>query len=105
MAEAKADSTNANGHQTPKAVMPFPRRPLPAMMRVRQKLPQDRIADVRSDVKRKLIDSGISQRIKPGHRVAITAGSRGIGGLIELLSGICDGIRECGGEPFVIPAM
>jgi hypothetical protein len=37
--------------------------------------------------------------------VAITAGSRGIGGLVELLSGIADAVKSCGGEPFVIPAM
>jgi hypothetical protein len=37
--------------------------------------------------------------------VAITAGSRGIGGLVELLSGIADAIKACAAEPFIVPAM
>ncbi len=75
------------------------------MAKVRQKLPSDHIADVRNDVRQKLLDSGLRDKVKPGNRIAITAGSRGIGGLIELLSGIADAVKSCGGEPFIIPAM
>jgi Lactate racemase N-terminal domain len=85
--------------------MPFPRRDLPKMAHVRQKLPSDHVADVRTDVSQKLLDFGLRERIKPGHRIAITAGSRGIGAFIELLSGIADAVKACGGEPFIIPAM
>ena len=86
-------------------VMALPRRSLPAMAKVRQKLPSDHISDVRKDVRQKLLDSGLRDKIKPGYRIAVTAGSRGIGGLIELLSGIADAVKSCGGEPFIIPAM
>jgi hypothetical protein len=85
--------------------MAFPRRPLPRMARVRQDLPSDHIADVAGDVGRKLLTSGIAQRIKPGHQIAITGCSRGVGDLIELLSGIAATVKACGGVPFVIPAM
>jgi hypothetical protein len=85
--------------------MALPRRSLPAMARIRQKLPSDHIADVHIDVRQKLLDSGLRHKIKPGNRIAITAGSRGIGGLIELLSGIADAVKSCGGEAFIIPAM
>jgi hypothetical protein len=60
---------------------------------------------VRGDVRQKLLDSGLREKIKPGSRIAITAGSRGIGGLNELVSGIADAIKSCRGDPFVIPAM
>lgn len=86
-------------------VMPFPRRSLPPMARVKQALPDDRIADVRGDVRQKLDSSGRLNGVKSGHRIAITAGSRGIGGLVELLSGISDAVKARGGEPFVVPAM
>lgn len=86
-------------------VMALPRRSLPAMAKVRQKLASDHIIDVQKDVKQKLLDSGLRDKIKPGKRIAVTAGSRGIGGLIELLSGIADAVKSCGGEPFIIPAM
>src|SRR5690349_3172615 len=85
--------------------MPFPRRSLPPMMLVRQSLPSDRIDDVRNDLMQKLIGFGIKQKIQPGHRVAITAGSRGIGAFLELLAGAADAVKACGGEPFIIPAM
>lgn len=86
-------------------IMPYPRRDLPAMAPVRQDLPADHIADVRRDVGQKLLDSGIREKIRRGHRIAITAGSRGIGGLVEILAGIVDAVKTCGGEPFIIPAM
>jgi hypothetical protein len=75
------------------------------MAKVRQTLPSDHIADVRKDVRQKLLESGLRDRIKRGNRIAITAGSRGIGGLVELLSGIADAVKSCGGEPFIVPAM
>ena len=78
-------------------VMPFPRRALPPMMRVRQILPSDYIQDVRNNVRQKLMDFGFQQKVKPGHRVAVTADSRGIGGFVELLSGICDAVKACRG--------
>ena len=40
-----------------KPIMPFPRRALPPMARVRQRLPSDHIADIRSDMREKLIES------------------------------------------------
>jgi hypothetical protein len=88
-----------------RAVMALPRRSLPAMAKVRQKLASDHILEVRKDVRQKLLDSGLRDKVKPGNRIAVTAGSRGIGGLIELLSGIADAVKCCGGEPFIIPAM
>jgi hypothetical protein len=86
-------------------VMALPRRSLPPLAKVRQKLPSDHIEDVRNDVRQRLLDSGLRDTVKPGNRIAVTAGSRGIGGLIDLLSGISDAVKSCGGEPFIIPAM
>jgi hypothetical protein len=76
--------------------MELPRRTLPPMARVRQDLPADRIGDVATNVFDRLIESGISRRISKGHRIAITAGSRGIGAFVELLSGIVRAVDECG---------
>lgn len=88
-----------------KTYMPFPRRPAPAMARIRQHLPSEHIADVRKDAREKLLGAGIRDKVRPGSRIAITAGSRGIGGFIEVLNGIVDAVRTAGGEPFIIPAM
>ena len=86
-------------------LMPLPRRSLPAMARVRQQLPTEHIERVSEDVRDKLIAWGIGSRVRRGDRVAITAGSRGIGGFIELLSGIVEAVKACGAQPFIVPAM
>lgn len=87
------------------SAMPFPRRELPKMAHVRQHLPSDHIPDAAADVHSKLVAFDLRSRVSPRARVAITAGSRGIGGLTELLQGIALAVRDCGGEPFIIPAM
>lgn len=75
------------------------------MARVRQLLSAEHIADPRAEVCRRLLDAGLRRRISKGDRIAVTACSRGIGGFIELLSGIVAAVRVSGGEPFLIPAM
>lgn len=72
--------------------------------RVRQQLRSEHIADVRAEVRGKL-GSALNGKISSGAKIAITAGSRGVGGFVELLNGTCDAVRQCGGEPFLIPAM
>lgn len=83
----------------------FASRPLPRFARVRQQLNEAHIADVRAETRERLLARGLRNTVQHGTRIAITAGSRGMGGFVELLNGICDAVRQCGGEPFLIPAM
>ena len=83
----------------------FPRRPAPAMARIRRALPDAHVTDPRREVRQQLLHLGLRQKVSPGARIAITAGSRGLGGLLDLLAGIVDAVKEAGGEPFLIPAM
>ncbi len=85
--------------------IPFPRRSAPPMARIEQKLNPEHIPDVRRDVHQKLAAAGLAQKVKRGDRIAITAGSRGMGGFVELLQGIVDAVKGAGGEPFLLPAM
>ena len=43
--------------------------------------------------------------IRPGMRVGITAGSRGVANIALILRAAGEAVRERGGEPFVLPAM
>ncbi|HJT65533.1 MAG TPA: DUF362 domain-containing protein [Pyrinomonadaceae bacterium] len=88
-----------------KSTIPFPRRQLPPLAYVTQLLPQDHIADVRRETQQRLLQSGFLNSLKPEAQVAITAGSRGMGGFVELLAGIVDAVKAKGGRPFLIPAM
>lgn len=85
--------------------MPFPRRELPPLARIKQNLPTEHIDDVHGEVRRKILDAGALNSIKAGSRIAITAGSRGMGGFVELIAGIVEAVKSRGGEPFIIPAM
>jgi len=85
--------------------MPFPKMPAPPLARVLQQLSDKHVEDVRGVVCQKLLSSTFLNGLRPGARVAITAGSRGMGGFVDLLGGIIDAVKQKGGEPFIIPAM
>ena len=85
--------------------MPFPSRELPKLARVQQQFPSGHIEDIRAEAREKLLAGGLAKRIFPGAQIAITAGSRGMGGFVELLAGLADAIKSAGGKPFIIPAM
>ncbi len=85
--------------------MEFPKHSMPHLIPVRQILDSRSIEDVRETTRQKLLAAGLQKQVKSGARIAITAGSRGMGGFLQLLHGISDAIRTAGGLPFIIPAM
>jgi hypothetical protein len=87
------------------SAMPFPRCPIPPCARLRRQFATEHIANPRVEVRERLLAAGLRNKISPGARIAITAGSRGIGGFIDLVAGVADAIKAAGGKPFVIPAM
>ncbi|HIR05607.1 MAG: DUF2088 domain-containing protein [Lachnospiraceae bacterium] len=80
---------------------------LPEMIRVRQKfdpshIEKDQIVAV---VRKELEQEKFDQVIRPGMRIAITSGSRGVANVALITKAIVDFVKEKGGEPFVFPAM
>jgi Lactate racemase N-terminal domain len=63
------------------------------------------VADLEAEIGQSLSGLGIPRDRLAGHRVAITAGSRGIANLKEIIKASCDWLKAQGAEPFVIPAM
>ena len=78
---------------------------LPKMVKVRQLLDHSHIdpADIPGLVHEEL--EPMRARIKPGMSVAITCGSRGVCNIAIITRAIVDFVKDCGGEPFVFPAM
>ncbi len=77
---------------------------LPKMYRIRQRFDDIRVKDIRETVRAEL--GGLSwSAIQPGHRVAITAGSRGIADIAEILRAIVEFLKSLGADPFLFPAM
>ena len=75
------------------------------MQRVRQRVMADEITDVAAEVAAALERPDTADRIHPGMRVAIGAGSRGIDRLAEVIGALVAEIRRRGADPFVFPAM
>ncbi len=79
--------------------------PYPEMFAVRQKFPREREIDVPAAVRRELRGRVDRTRVKPGARVAVTAGSRGICNIALILKTVIEVLRDAGAEPFIFPAM
>ncbi len=75
------------------------------LIRIKQSFPNQLpgIEDVPAEVRRGL--EGLSVSIKPGARVAIAVGSRGLANLPAIVRAVALALKEWGASPFVIPAM
>jgi hypothetical protein len=72
---------------------------------VRQTLDDTDIGDIRQAVAAQFQRGGVGERILPGQRVALTAGSRGIDRIDQVLKACVEEVRARGAEPFIVPAM
>src|ERR1051325_5605882 len=78
---------------------------LPRLLVVRQKFPDRRIPDVAAAVREQLTQSGFAERLKPGSRVAIGVGSRGIHNIATIVRNAVQFWKDAGMQPFIFPAM
>lgn len=63
------------------------------------------VENPREEVSRQLREFGLKDKIKPGMRIAITAGSRGVHGMVDVIAQVVQEVKDCGGEPFIFPSM
>jgi len=79
--------------------------PLPRMVRVRQVFRDDALADVAAALRAEIAAPAIAQRIKPGARIAVAVGSRGLADLPLVVHVVVDELKRRGAQPFIVPAM
>jgi hypothetical protein len=77
---------------------------IPKLLRVKQVFDTNRLQDAAGAVRSGLMLT-LGSRIKPGARIAVTAGSRGIHNLIPMTRAAVDVVKALDGQPFVVPAM
>ncbi|HYL76154.1 MAG TPA: hypothetical protein VEU96_18235 [Bryobacteraceae bacterium] len=77
----------------------------PRLLPVRQHFPGHAVRDVAGEVQKQLSQSGFSARLKPGARVAIGVGSRGIANIATIVRGVVDYWKAQKCQPFIFPAM
>ena len=78
---------------------------LPRMVKIRQTFPSAEIADVPATLREALSQSGQLNRVRPGMRIAVAAGSRGVNQIPALVGVTVAELKKRGAAPFVIPAM
>jgi hypothetical protein len=78
---------------------------LPQMVRIRQEFKTNPIRNIAETVQAELAKINIQDTIRAGDSVAITAGSRGIANLADILAAIVKNLKGIGAEPFIFPAM
>lgn len=78
---------------------------LPRGLWVRQHFPAEKLEDPVQALEAEFARPEISGLVKPGMKIAVTAGSRGLAGYVPLLRGLVRLLQAQGAEPFIIPAM
>mgnify|MGYP000968517303 FL=1 len=81
------------------------KRPLPKMYRVRQSFNKEHLEDIEGTVAREFAKAEIRSQVKPGMRVALAVGSRGIRNLSRIVKCVVDQLLALGAEPFIVAAM
>jgi hypothetical protein len=75
------------------------------MFHLHQCYPPSRALDVKSLLRDGFDRKPLASQIKPGMRVAVGVGSRGITNLSSIVDAVLSLLRASGAEPFIIPAM
>jgi hypothetical protein len=78
---------------------------IPRMMEVRQSYPAAKKLDFSALVAEQFAKSRVLEGVKPGMRIAVGAGSRGVANLQAIVKATVDVLKQAGAKPFVIPAM
>src|SRR5437899_3280830 len=77
----------------------------PRLATIRQPVPTAPLADVAQAVRDELARSELGVRIKPGARIAVATGSRGITDYALIVKTVVAQLKKLGAAPFVFPAM
>src|SRR5665648_14766 len=75
------------------------------LLKFKQKLNDKYLEDIPGEIEQEFYRIGLDKKIRPGMKIAITAGSRGIDNIIEILQSIIEEVRERKAEPFIVTAM
>ncbi|MGE5842680.1 MAG: lactate racemase domain-containing protein [Deltaproteobacteria bacterium] len=77
----------------------------PLMARIRQNFDTSTITDISGEIRSQLSKLGLQGIVSPGQSVAITAGSRGISRLADILRALVNELKGIQAKPFIVPAM
>ncbi|OIQ07640.1 hypothetical protein MOOR_27560 [Moorella thermoacetica] len=79
--------------------------PFPKMVRARQKFEVHEVTDLAGEIEKQFSRPEIASTIKPGQRIAVLAGSRGVSRYNEIVKKVVEEVKKRGAYPFIVPAM
>ncbi len=77
----------------------------PKVYRIRQSFDRTKVKDIRETVQAELKNLSLEKRVRPGQRVALTAGSRGVANIALILKASVEFLKSLRAKPFIFPAM
>lgn len=89
----------------PQRLLDLPIMVLPRMVAVEQHFSRQQVSDIPREVTAALDSAGVAGKLRPGMRVAITAGSRGIRNIGTIVRAAADYLKAHQCLPFVVGAM
>ncbi|MDR1194277.1 MAG: DUF362 domain-containing protein [Peptococcaceae bacterium] len=78
---------------------------LPKIVKVRRYFPEDALDNVEENTLERIRGTRGYKNLRPGQKIAVTAGSRAFANIVEVTRGTVRAIKETGAEPFIVPAM
>ena len=79
--------------------------PIPPVVRIRQKFDASKLDDPLAVLIEELKRPGAVDALRPGQRVAVAVGSRGIANIAGITKTTIDAIKAAGANPFIVPCM
>lgn len=79
--------------------------PCPKLHRVQQIFDRTALPEVEETLKRELAKERIAAKIRPGMKVAVAVGSRGIKNLYLIVKTVVEDLKAKGASPFIVSAM
>lgn len=82
-------------------------QPIPKMVRIRQNFDRSHIPveDIASTVQRELDREDLGGKIRPGMKIAVTCGSRGMTNNALMARAMVDFVKSKGAEPYIVASM
>ncbi|WP_199621137.1 nickel pincer cofactor-dependent isomerase, group 22 [Paenibacillus alkalitolerans] len=79
--------------------------PIPPVVRIRQRFDASKLEDPVGVLRAELANPGAIDRIRPGQRVAVCVGSRGVANIAGMTRAVVDAVKVAGAAPFIVPCM
>jgi len=78
---------------------------LPSVVKIIQEFEDNSIRDIESHVQGKLEEAGIKKLVKPGQKIALTMGSRGIRDIARVIKATVEVLKACQAQPYIVLGM